>query len=64
MLAAKVESVDDLSPIFDHLVVDVQVCAETVAALGAINEIDESVKADIAVHVAAIITVGDTCCTI
>lgn len=50
--------VADLAAKVDVLVADVTACAKAVAAIGANIEIDVSVKADLAVKVAAIVTVS------
>ncbi|KDN33652.1 hypothetical protein RSAG8_13253, partial [Rhizoctonia solani AG-8 WAC10335] len=52
-----VDAVVDLAAKVDVLVADVTACAKAVVAIGVNVDIDASVKADIAVKVAAIITV-------
>ncbi|KAB5588626.1 Transmembrane protein [Ceratobasidium theobromae] len=53
---ADVDIITDLAVHVDALVVKVNTCAQAVAAIGANIDIDASVKADLAVRIAAIIT--------
>ncbi|KAB5592799.1 transmembrane protein [Ceratobasidium theobromae] len=53
---ASVTVIADLAAEIDVLVADVTACAKAVAAIGANIDIDASVKADLAVKVAAIVT--------
>lgn len=55
---ASVTVIADLAAEIDVLVADVTACAKAVAAIGANIDIDASVKADLAVKVAAIVTVS------
>ncbi|KAH7326928.1 hypothetical protein B0J17DRAFT_632860 [Rhizoctonia solani] len=57
-----VKAVADLAAKVDVLVTDITACAKAIVALGANIEIDASVKADIAVKVAAMITVIVNAC--